>query len=130
MPDLLFPIVTASCSMGTLVGQAVSFFGHVPAAGPGLRLRAMNIVVSRALLPDPMNYWKLQVGLWGVGTFQVLEELTLPGGVKTSGLRWEFRGVPRVPEGATIALRASPAGAPPALEGLSASLEYGITGQR
>lgn len=124
------PSVAATCSMGTVTGQADGFFGHVPYDSPGVRLRAMSVVVSTEVVKDPMNFWKLQVGLWAVGNFQVLEEVYLQDGVKPSGLRREFQSDPRVPRGATIALRAFPVGAPAPLEGLSAALEYGIHGQR
>jgi hypothetical protein len=124
------PTITAACSMGTVTAQADGFFGHIPIDSPGVRLRAMSVVVSTEVQKDPSNFWKLQVGLWSVGNFQVLEELYLQDGVKPSGLRREFQSDPRGPRGATIALRAFPVGTPAPLEGLSATLEYGIHGQR
>lgn len=120
--------VLASVSAGTLTDTTIILFGWIPPDEMGIRIRAVNVVVSVELSPNASDYWVLEVGTWKPGTFEPKARVPLQNGLKRDGLRQAFTDAPSVRRGQIVALRALQRGSPPPLEALSAALEYNSLG--
>jgi len=122
--------MNTAVTVGTLSSPRMVYLGYVPVELQGLLVRALYLVVGKAVPPNPQNHWVLQLGLVEGETFTPLREVRLVAGVKTVGGRFPLPGALRVSEGVLLALKAVHRGMPAPIEDLSLVLETGILGQR
>ena len=123
--------MNASIRIDAIVSDQTVLVGFQPTEQSGSRVRAVNLVPSKAIPASPLSYWTLSFGIWTPAALRTLFQVSLNTGLPLSGIRVEAPISADIQRGEVLAVRFRMSGKCAAIEGLSICPEYAIlTGAR